>query len=442
MTGRRLTRRLGRRARWIAALAAVGMAGLTLTGCSTPGSASDPAAVTYMTWESIPTNTAFDTTMAKFTKESGIRVERSDSPNADYAQKLASLMIARKAPDFFWCTTAEAQNLADEGLLYDWTSKLRAGEGLQESQFSPGALASWTTPGGRVAGIPTLANTYGFFYNADTFRKDGIPVPAPGWTWDDLFSAMTKLKAADPGTTPLVNQWPLLDSPQGVSAYSVANGGKPFVDDFVHATSVSTDATFEQGAKLFTDAIRSGEMTNPDYDPTNVPAAFSNGAVPLMFAGQFVQQFIAPNKPKFDWGYAPWPAGDTANVQPVETNGICSPSTLQHPEATWKAISYLESTGFNDAMRAVPVAPIAYMPGTKGYYAGLTAAGDPASASIAATAKYELAAKDKFITAFLDPWATNATDIVTTQWNPMLSGHGTVDGGIADTADGIRRLMG
>lgn len=435
-------RRTSGRTKWVATLAAATMVGLGLTGCSASSAASDSDAVTYMTWESIPTNTAFDETMAKFEKSSGIRVERSDSPNADYAQKLASLMIARKAPDFFWCTTAEAQNLADEGLLYDWTSKLRSGDGLQASEFSPGALASWTTPKGRIAGIPTLANTYGFFYNADTFRKDGIPVPKAGWTWDDLFSAMAALKEADPATTPLVSQWPLLDSPQGVSAYSVANGGKPFVDDFVHATSVSTDASFHEGAKRFTDAIAAGEMTNPDYDPTNVPAAFSNGAVPLMFAGQFVQQFIAPNKPKFDWGYAPWPAGTDASVQPIETNGICSPSTLQHPERTWKAIAYLESTGFNDAMRAVPVAPIAYEPGTKGYYEGLTAAGDPASKSIAETAAYELAAKDKFITQFLDPWATNATDITTTQWNPMLSGRGTVRGGVADTADGIRKLIG
>ena len=113
------------RTRWIAAAAAVAIAGLGLTGCSSSGSGSDKGVtVSYMTWESNTTNSALDKTMAKFAKSSGIKVTREAAPNADYAQKLASLILSKRAPDFFWCTTAEAQNLASEGLLYDWSSKL------------------------------------------------------------------------------------------------------------------------------------------------------------------------------------------------------------------------------------------------------------------------------------------------------------------------------
>ncbi|MCL2532557.1 MAG: extracellular solute-binding protein [Nocardiaceae bacterium] len=431
--------------RTITVLAAATLVGAGLAGCSSSASTTGNAAsgpVSYMTWESNQTNAALDATMKKFSASSKITVTREEAPNADYAQKLASLIMAKKAPDFFWCTTAEAQNLAAEGLLYDWSSKLDSGDGLKAANFSPGSLAMWKTPDGKLSGIPTLANTYGFFYNADAFTAAGLQPPKIGWTWDDLFTDIQKLKAANPKSTPLVNQWALLESPQGVSAYSVANGGQPFVDSFVHAKTVQADPTLLDGFNKFAAAIKSGEMSGPDYDATNAMAAFSNGNIPLMFGGQWLQQSIAPNKPKFNWGYAPWPAGSVSSVQPIEANGVCSPVTMKNPDATWKAISYMESTGFNDVMKTVPVAPIAYEPGSAGYYENLQSAGDPASLSIEATAKYELGAKDKFITQFLDDWATKAGDIVTTSWNPALSGKTSGSAGVDATVSGIKGLIG
>lgn len=431
------------RTRLTAAIAAVALTGLALAGCSSTSNAAGSAAgakVTYMTWESTTTNAAFDATMQQFRKSSGITVQREAAPNSDYPQKLASLILSKKAPDFFWCTTAEAQNLADEGLLYDWSDKLDSGDGLKASGFAPGSLDMWKTQDGKVAGIPTLANTFGFFYNADTFEDAGLDVPKAGWTWDDMFSDIAALKEQDPSTTPLVNQWPLLTSPQGASAYSVSNGGKPIVDDFVHATKAHADKTVTEAVQKFADAIADGQMTNPDYDATNAMAAFSNGKVPLMFGGQWLQNFIAPNHPKMSWGFAPWPAGTVSNVQPIEANGVCSPSTIKNPDAVWKTISYLDTTGFNQAMKAQPVAPIAYTAGSKGYYASLEA-GDDASKSIAATAEYELGTKDKFITQFLDPWSTKAADVVTTSWNPALEGKKSVESGVDGTVSGIKGLI-
>jgi multiple sugar transport system substrate-binding protein len=426
------------------AASATALACTALAGCASGGSAgsSGKVTVTYMTWETDTTNAALDATMAKFASSSGISVQREAAPNADYAQKLASLIMAKQAPDFFWCTTAEAQNLAAEGLLYDWTSQLHSGDGLTAANFSPGSLALWKTADGKVAGIPTLANTYGFFYNAASFKAAGIPVPKIGWTWNDLFSDLQKLKAAKPSTTPLVTQWPLLTSPQGLSAYSVSNGGQPFVDNFVHATTVQADATFRAGAQRFANAIAAGEMTNPDYDATDAPAEFSAGDIPLMFGGQWLDEIIGPNKPKFSWGFAPWPVGTKESVQPIETNGICSPATLTDPAQTWKAISYMETTGFNQAMKTAPVAPIAYTPGTQGYYQSLTDAGDAGSASIEATAKYELGTKDKFVTEFLDQWATKAAAVVTTSWNPALEHPAQLNSGITATVSGIKGLIG
>ncbi|MFD7155923.1 ABC transporter substrate-binding protein [Kribbella sp. NPDC059898] len=420
----------------IRATAVLVVAGLALAGCGGGSGSAQGGTVSYMTWESVPTNQALDKSMAKL---QGVTVKREESPNADYAQKLASLIMSKKAPDFFWCSNSQEQNLAAEGLLYDWSSYLKKGDGLQEDKFSPGSLDLWRNPEGKLYGIPTLANTYGFFYNKADFDKAKLKAPAIGWTWDELYADIAALKKTDAKTTPLVNAWALLESPQGVSAYSVANGGAPIVEKPIGSKQVQADATFRTGAERMAKAIKAGEMTNPDYDGTNAVAKFANGGIPLMFGGQWLHQSITQNKPKFDWGYAPWPAGTAKSVQPIETNGVCSPATLKDPDSTWKVISYMEVTGFNETMKDQPIAPIAYEPGSKGYYESLRA-GDAAAKTIAATATYELGVKDKFVTQFLDPWSTPAGDVVGTTWNPALSGKKDLAAGIDGMVAGINKL--
>jgi ABC-type glycerol-3-phosphate transport system substrate-binding protein len=420
------------------ATAVLVVAGLALAGCGGGSDAGGKSGgtISYMTWESVATNAALDKSMAKL---QGVGVKREESPNADYAQKLASLIMSKKAPDFFWCSNSQEQNLAAEGLLYDWSSYLKKGDGLQEDKFSPGSLDLWRNPEGKLYGIPTLANTYGFFYNKADFDKAKLKTPAIDWTWDELYADIAALKHANPKATPLVNAWALLESPQGISAYSVANGGAPIVEKPIGSKEVKADATFRAGAEKMAKAIKAGEMTNPDYDGTNAVAQFANGGMPLMFGGQWLHQSITQNKPKFEWGYAPWPAGTAKSVQPIETNGVCSPATLKDPDNTWKVISYMEVTGFNETMKEQPIAPIAYEPGSKGYYEALQA-GDAAAKSIAATATYELGVKDKFVTQFLDPWSTPAGDVVGTTFNPALSGKKELNAGIDAMVAGINKL--
>ncbi|SDT35144.1 ABC transporter substrate-binding protein [Microlunatus soli] len=428
----------------VAIAAALTITAGAVTGCSNSGAeATGSSTISYMTWESTATNAALDKTMKKYATSSGIAIKREASPNADYAQKLASLIMSKKAPDLFWCSNSQEQNLAAEGLLYDWSDHLKKGDGLQEAKFSPGSLDLWKTTDGKLYGIPTMANTYGFFYNKTDFTKAKLKTPSIGWTWDEMFADIAKLdktKAAAK-SQPLVAAWPLLTSPQGASAYSVANGGKPLLDKPVGAPALQADPTFREGAAKMAAAIKAGQMTDPDYDGSTAVAKFANGGIPLMFGGQWLHQSITANKPKFDWGYAPWPAGSSASVQPIETNGVCSPATLKDPDAAWKVMSYLDTTGFNEAMKAEPIAPIAYEPGSKGYYQALES-GDAAAKSIAKTATYELAAKDKFVTQFLDPWATKAADVVGTSWNPALAGKKDVDAGIDQTVSGINKLIG
>ena len=126
-----------------ALLTAVAVAATTAACGNSGGGAKAGNTVSWMSWETTQANAAMDAAYAAFTRSSGITMQRQEAPNADYAQKLASLIMSKKVPDFFWCSTAEEQTLASQHLLYDWSSSAAKNDGLDMSKFSPGSLDAW-----------------------------------------------------------------------------------------------------------------------------------------------------------------------------------------------------------------------------------------------------------------------------------------------------------
>lgn len=420
-----------------ALLAILASATITAACGSGSGSSSSGDTVTWMSWESTQTNQAMDKSFVSFAKSSGITLKREEAPNADYGQKLASMIMSKKVPDFFWCSNVEEQTLAAQGMLYDWSSYASKNSGLDMSKFSPGSVDSWRRDG-KLYGIPTLANTYGFFYNKKLFDAASVATPQIGWTYDEMFADAAKLTGRNGAKQGIVVQWSLLTSPFGLSQYSVSAGGQPLSGTTTNVKSVAADPKVYEAAQRYATAIKAGQITAAETDQSNSSSAFANGSVPLLFGGQWLAQTMVGQKLGFDWGFVPMPRVDK-DVQPTETNGICSPATLHNPDQVWKAVSYLETTGFNDTMRTVPVAPIAYLPGSQGYFDALKGQGAGA-ATIATSVQAELNAPTKVQTGFLDTWSAKASNIIVAVWNPAVDGKGDTAAGIANTIKEINSL--
>ena len=425
--------------RRICALLAVSASVAATAACGSNGGSSSAGSstVTWMSWETTQTNQAMDKSFQAFTSSSGITLKREEAPGADYSQKLASMIMSKKVPDFFWCSNVEEQTLAAQGMLYDWSSYASKNSGLDMSKFSPGSVDSWRRDG-KLYGIPTLANTYGFFYNKKLLDAAGVAVPSLGWTYDEMFADAAKLTGRNGAKQAIVTQWALLTSPFGLSQYSVSAGGQPLSSTTTNVKSITADPKVYEAAQRYAAAIKAGQITPAETDQGNSSSAFANGSVPLLFGGQWLAQTMVGQKLGFDWGFVPMPRVDK-DVQPTETNGVCSPATLHNPDQVWKAVSYLETTGFNDTMRTVPVAPIAYLPGSQGYFDALRGQGT-GLATIAVAVQAELNAPVKVQTGFLDAWSAKASNIVTAVWNPAIDGKSDTAAGIAKTIKEINSL--
>ncbi|HEX3814194.1 MAG TPA: sugar ABC transporter substrate-binding protein [Mycobacteriales bacterium] len=414
----------------LACVAIGAVAGCGGQGAGTQG--GDGKTITLVSWGTNQQITLFQKSLDRFTKKSGIKVHVVKSPGTDYAQKINSQILSKSLPDIFWCQNSMEQDLGRQGKLYDWSkyvdgsAKGAKETGLDVSKFSPGAIDTYRTPDGKVYGIPNEANTYGVFYNADLFKQAGVALPTGNWTWNDLFADAKALTVRNgKKVTPGMQQvWSLLNSPTGMSFYSVSNGGAPLTDNksLVGVTKLQAGPQFVAGTERLAAAIKNGSVTGPNFAGTNTEGEFINGKVPMVFGGQWISSDFFAAKTKVNWGYAPLPRGTAGQVAPAEANGFCSPSYVKNPSATWKVISWMDTNGFNDAYKEDPIAPIAYIPGSQGYFDALEPQGAPGR-SVEKTVRAELANPNKLGTTFLDPWSGKSGNLTTSIWNPALQNN-------------------
>lgn len=390
-----------------------------MAGASRSAAAVDKTIVTLMTWENIATNTQIATAMRTFEKlNPSIHVQMMPTPNTDYYTKLSTLLIAKKLPDLFWSGNDWEQTWGAQRLLYNYSvlAKTAHTNDFEVSRFAPTAIENWSV-GGQLYGLPSLMNTYGYFYNADALKAAKLPLPAIGWTYKQFLAAAQALTIKSGATVTRYGVVSPFDDPFNMSQYAVSAGGQPFANKIASPTVVSASPQFKEGTALFVQAIKNGWITPPTYTGDST-AAFLSGKAAMMGGGQWIAAALLQSKPKFAWGFAPTPLV-SKRVQIYDAVGIASPVYIANPEAVWKVLTYLDSKAWEVILPGAPVAPPAYVPAATPYYNRLRASGQ---GSTAAAINEMLTTPTKVPVRFMAPWAGKAATVVTAHWNDILLG--------------------
>lgn len=416
-------------------LMALGITACGGSGDSGSAGGNQHVTVTYMTWESTQTNALLDQAMQQFMKQNpNITVKRVDVPSSEYAQKLSSLVIAKKLPDIFWAGNDTEQQYGQQGTLYDYTDKVNSTKtsSFDKSQFAPASIENWQY-NNHIYGLPSLMNTYGVWYNADLFKAANLPLPKVGWTYQDMLHDAQVLTQKSGNKVSRYGLWLAPDDPFSISDYSVSAGGDPFQDRIVNPTKVTASPQFIQGVQMYVDAIKNGYVTPATYSSTgsnsysdNSQSAFNSGQVPMLYQGQwFAPTFMSSNL-KFQYGFAPLPVVNK-EVQPYDAVGLCSPSYIQNPDAVWKVMQFLDTGAWEKVLPQSPVAPAAYVPASNPYFDTLK---NDKLTTVAASVQYELTSPTKQGIRFIAPWSSQANDILTSDWNNILFGKVPVESGV------------
>lgn len=193
----------------VRALALAAAAAMLAAGCSSGGNQSKDAGsdVTVTWWHNSNTDPGkgYYEQVAKDFEAShpGVKVEINALQHEDMLTKLDAAFQAGDPPDIYM--ERGGGELADHvkaGLTKDLS-------GVAADTISKlgGSVSGWQVDGKTYA-LPFSVGVVGFWYNKDLFSKAGITTPPA--TWDDFYSVVDKLKAAniEPVSVGAKDKWP------------------------------------------------------------------------------------------------------------------------------------------------------------------------------------------------------------------------------------------
>ncbi|WP_367138172.1 ABC transporter substrate-binding protein [Saccharothrix sp. HUAS TT1] len=121
-----------------------------------------------------------------------IKVTPSFQEFEAYWQKMATETAGGNAPDVLQMDFAYLREYSDRNALYDL--KKQEGENLELGDLLDGLKGAGEIDG-KLYGVPTGGNTWGYIYNPALFTEAGVELPKDGWTWDDYREAMASIVA-------------------------------------------------------------------------------------------------------------------------------------------------------------------------------------------------------------------------------------------------------
>jgi ABC-type glycerol-3-phosphate transport system substrate-binding protein len=248
--------------------------------------------------------------------------------------------------------TYGSYNVGSGGVTYfrDLGPLIDMDAAFDPDDFWPGALDACGDNEGRLLGVPFMIYINGIFYDEAAFEAASVPLPAPGWTWDDFAKSTAALAQqkgdairygyAEPGYSsiliPLVGEY--LDRTGGEVDPQALQAELKWYFDLVESQAVSPMHSIEDQqdwqdwADLFTSDARPAMWPGSISEP--VPGANMVFDANDPFSGMAIR----------DFGFAPFPVSkDQARSGTSPANVTCGSISAgsQHPRAAWSWLSFL-----------------------------------------------------------------------------------------------------
>jgi multiple sugar transport system substrate-binding protein len=212
-----------------------------------------------------------------------------------------------------------------------------------DGTYSPGPWGA-VTDGDAVYGLPMDSGPMALFYNAKTFEKAGVEVPA---TWDEFVEAAKKIHASDPDT--------YITADNGDAGFATSMiwqaGGHPFEVD---GTDVTVNLA-DEGSTKFAEMWQ--QLLDEDL-VADVPAwsdewfqGLGSGEIAALVTGAWMpanlESGAAPASG--DWRVAPMPQW-TAGAGETAENGGSALSITEASEKKALAYGFLEYANAGDGV--------------------------------------------------------------------------------------------
>ncbi len=298
--------------------------------------------LTYMMWGDPPEIAVWEQLVSDFeaaNPDIHVKVEVTDWDS--YWDKLRIQTVGGDAPDIFAMDAPIYPDWQSRGTLLNLQPFIDADPSALEGIYA-GPLSTYELADGYF-GLPRDFQTIVMFYNKDMFDAAGVAYPDENWTLDDLKAAAAALtldKDGD-GTN---DQWGISTEVWDMEPFwgpvVKAFGGEIITDDY--SETLMTKGPAADAWSFITGMVADDGsiMSEEDLDSYGWDG-FLAGVAAMTFSGHWV--IPGYNDLEFNWEVAPFPAGPAKRATIVNSAGVVISSGTEHPEESWKFVSYVLS---------------------------------------------------------------------------------------------------
>jgi multiple sugar transport system substrate-binding protein len=250
---------------------ASGIAAASLMGSMSPAAANEP--IHFATWSA-----AVDTVkshIAAFEGKTGLKVEYSNSPWAQFRETMVTRFIGKAPIDTMWVSDSWLPEWAEAGWILPIDKyKTLTGYNDDIDQFCVDSMSHQ----GKQYGITYYTDFMGFIYNSDILEKAGIK--APPQTWDEVTEQARIIKSKG------LSEWPVLLALaqetwliEFLAAMVYSQGGR-FTDDKGNAVMQDGRNGAVRALRWVVDGVQKHKVISPSCVETGELAAlksFSSG---------------------------------------------------------------------------------------------------------------------------------------------------------------------
>lgn len=304
--------------------------------------------ISYSHWQDNETSKIIKQKALDFTaKNPNIEVDTIAIPSSNYMDKMKALAASGELYDTFDCGDDTFVNFAKKGYLAEVSNVYTSG--LLDKSIFKDTILKYNEVNGKTYAVPQTHNTMVVYYNADLFKKAGLPTPQElmdkdRWTWDNFLTSAKKLSAMqesgkkyygfvfDPGW------W------GGYFGWMASNGGAPF--DANGNPTFSSKET-KQAIQFLYDGVKDGTFTLAQMLPKGVglEQLFKTGTVGMFYSGRWSLQMLKDFK-DFEFDIVPIPKSPAGKYgATVPWANICISAKSKNIDAAEKWIAFFAGDG-------------------------------------------------------------------------------------------------
>jgi ABC-type glycerol-3-phosphate transport system substrate-binding protein len=183
----------------------------------------------------------------------------------DLIVRLSTSIAGGEPPDLFLMNYRYYGQFAARDALEPVDTYLEGSEASSAGDFFGTAMTPFQWQGRQVC-LPQNVSSLVVYYNADRFAEAGLPLPAEGWTWDDMVRSARALTRDDDGDG-TTDVYGLGVDPEIIRLAPLiwSNGGS-LVDDEAAPTRFDFDAPAVTAMQRFIDLRSLHEVTPTDEE--------------------------------------------------------------------------------------------------------------------------------------------------------------------------------